>query len=195
MVLARLWLVQGKSEASLMLLDKNLPQFEAWQRIRLLIETQLLRAQALQNQNDPAGASKALQQALILGQPGEYIRVFLDEGQPITRLLSKIKADNPEQQTYIDSLLSATHPSPPAPRPSPLTSRPTQPLIEPLSEREVEVLQLIAEGLSNREIAQRLVLSLPTVKWHSSNIYGKLGVKNRTTAVAKARELDILPIG
>jgi LuxR family maltose regulon positive regulatory protein len=188
MVLARLWLVQGKAEASLKLLEKNLPRFEAWQRIRLVIETQLLRAQALQNQNDLEGASKALRQALILGQPGEYIRVFLDEGQPVARLLARIKGDTPEQQAYIDCLLSATRHPPPAPRPS-------QPLIEPLSERELEVLQLIAEGLSNREIAQKLVLSLPTVKWHSSNIYGKLGVKNRTTAVAKARELDILPAG
>jgi LuxR family maltose regulon positive regulatory protein len=66
-------------------------------------------------------------------------------------------------------------------------------MIEPLSEREMEVLRLIAEGLSNEEVAQRLVLSLPTVKWHTGNIYGKLGVKNRTQAVATARTLGILP--
>ena len=66
------------------------------------------------------------------------------------------------------------------------------PLIEPLSERELEVLALIADGLSNREIAAKLVLSLPTIKWHTSNIYGKLGVRNRVTAVARARELHIL---
>ena len=66
-------------------------------------------------------------------------------------------------------------------------------LIEPLSEREIEVLTYIAQGLSNREIAQELVLSLPTIKWHTSNIYGKLGVGNRTTAVARARELNLLP--
>jgi LuxR family maltose regulon positive regulatory protein len=188
MVLARLWLVQGKAEASLILLDKNLPQFEAWQRVRLMIEAQLLRAQALQIQNDSAGASDAIQEALILGQPGNHMRVFLDEGEPVARLLSRLKGDNQGQQAYIDRLLSAS-------RPPPLISRPSQPLIEPLSERELEVLQLIAAGLSNREIAQKLVVSLPTVKWHSSNIYGKLGVKNRTTAVAKARKLDILPTG
>ena len=66
-------------------------------------------------------------------------------------------------------------------------------LIEPLSERELEVLELIAEGLSNREIAQRLFISLRTVKWHTSNIYGKLGVKSRTQATARARALGILP--
>jgi len=67
-------------------------------------------------------------------------------------------------------------------------------LIEPLSERELEVLRLIAEGLANEEIAQRLVLSLPTIKWHTSNVYGKLSVKNRTEAVAKARGLGLLPL-
>ena len=67
-------------------------------------------------------------------------------------------------------------------------------LVEPLSRRELEVLSLIAEGLSNQEIARRLVISLRTVKWHASNIYGKLGVKNRTQAVARARTLGILPV-
>ncbi len=66
-------------------------------------------------------------------------------------------------------------------------------MVESLSERELDVLRLIAEGLSNQEIAQRLVVSLRTVKWHAGNIYGTLGVKNRTQAVAKARSLSILP--
>jgi LuxR family maltose regulon positive regulatory protein len=66
-------------------------------------------------------------------------------------------------------------------------------MIEPLSEREQEVLALIAQGLSNQEIAQRLFISLNTVKWHTSNIYGKLAVKNRTQAVAQARALGVLP--
>jgi len=67
-----------------------------------------------------------------------------------------------------------------------------QPLIEPLSERELEVLRLIAEGLSNQEIAGRLFLSVPTVKWHTTHIYGKLGVQNRTQAVTRARALGLL---
>jgi LuxR family maltose regulon positive regulatory protein len=65
--------------------------------------------------------------------------------------------------------------------------------VEPLTERELEVLSLIAEGLSNQEVSQRLFISLATVKWHTSNIYGKLGVKNRTQAIAQARALGILP--
>ena len=70
---------------------------------------------------------------------------------------------------------------------------PAQPLIEPLSQRELEVLQLIAEGLTNPEIASRLFLSVHTIKVHAHNIYGKLGVHNRTQAVTKARALGILP--
>jgi LuxR family maltose regulon positive regulatory protein len=66
---------------------------------------------------------------------------------------------------------------------------------EPLTEREIELLSLIAEGLSNQEIGQRLFISLPTVKWHTSNIYGKLGVRSRTQAVIQARSLGILPNG
>jgi LuxR family maltose regulon positive regulatory protein len=125
---------------------------------------------------------------VALAQPGDYRRVFIDEGEAIARLLARLRPEYQGQQAYINGLLSASHPLAAAPRAG-------QPLFEPLSERELEVLQLIASGLSNREIAQRLVLSLPTVKWHSSNIYGKLGVRNRTAAVAKARELEILPAG
>ena len=73
------------------------------------------------------------------------------------------------------------------------SSPPSQPLVEPLSQREVEVLELIAEGLSNREISERLFLALGTVKGHNRRIYGKLGVKNRTQAINKARSLNILP--
>lgn len=188
MILARLWLNQGNWEDALALLDKILPQFELWQRVRMIIEAQTLRAQAFRQGGDLEAALSTLQQAVALGQPGGYCRVFLDEGEPVARLFARLKPANQEQQAYIDTLLAATRYPPP-------TTRRTeaQPLLEPLSDRELEVLRLIAEGLSNREIAQHLVLSLSTVKWHSSNIYGKLGVKNRTTAVAKARELAILP--
>ena len=145
-VLARLWLVQGKTDDALVLLDRNLPHFEAWGRVRLVIETRLLRAQAFLKRDDMQAALDALQQAVTLGEPGEYIRVFIDEGESIARLLARLKPENQGQQAYIRSLLSTTrHPSP--------ATRHSQPLIEPLSERELEVMQLIAEGLSNREIA------------------------------------------
>ena len=79
-------------------------------------------------------------------------------------------------------------------RKGPVTRADEPALVEPLSERELEVLGLIAKGLSNQEIAQQLFISLRTVKWHTGNIYGKLAVKNRTQAVAKARTLGILPV-
>jgi LuxR family maltose regulon positive regulatory protein len=103
-------------------------------------------------------------------------------------LLKKMKVENRRLKEYVRNLLSAFtdkefHP----PTPSP------QPLIEPLSEREIEVLQLIAEGLTNQEIAARLYLSLNTVKVHTRNIFGKLGIHHRAAAIARARDLGILP--
>jgi LuxR family maltose regulon positive regulatory protein len=103
-------------------------------------------------------------------------------------LLKKMKVENRRLKEYVRNLLSAFtdkefHP--------PTTNH--QPLIEPLSERELEVLQLIAEGLTNQEIASRLYLSLNTVKVHTRNIYGKLGVHHRANAVARGRAMGILP--
>jgi LuxR family maltose regulon positive regulatory protein len=133
-------------------------------------------------------ALTALGHALSLAEPGGFVRVFVDEGQPMARLLYATAARGIAPQ-YTGKLLAAFPDAEPAARPR----QPKVQMIEPLSERELEVLQLIAEGLSNKEIAQQLVLSLPTVKWHTSNIYGKLAVRNRTQAVAKARTLGILP--
>ena len=116
------------------------------------------------------------------------MRIFVDEGPPMARLLYEAAARGVAPE-YAGRLLAA-FPAPEATLPSP--DLPTA-LIEPLTERELEVLQLVAEGLSNQEIARQLFLALPTIKWHTSNIYGKLGVKNRTQAVARARALGALP--
>jgi len=141
------------------------------------------------NQTEPALAN--LQQALILAQPGGYVRIFLDEGEPMTPMLAQLVPKN----TYAKQLYTAFSKEngaavETAVSPSTLTIQ--SPLIEPLSERELDVLRLIAEGYSNQEIALNLTVSLSTVKWHSSNIYSKLGVKNRSQAVAKARTLGLL---
>jgi LuxR family maltose regulon positive regulatory protein len=94
---------------------------------------------------------------------------------------------------YVRRLLAAFHSAEPE-QPEPTRSQVSEAeLIEPLSERELEVLQLIAEGLTNREIASRLFLSLNTVKTHTRNIYGKLGVHSRTQATTRSQALDILP--
>jgi LuxR family maltose regulon positive regulatory protein len=165
-----------------------LPTFVGWQHTRLTIETLLLRAQSHAARGEIDEALVDLQEALKLGEAGEFIRTFIDEGEPVLRLLGSLRAQTRGSSPYVAKLINAFGVTQEG-----QAMAPSQPLVEPLSERELEILQLIAEGLSNREIGQRLFLSLPTVKWHTSNIYGKLGVKNRTTAVARARELDILP--
>jgi LuxR family maltose regulon positive regulatory protein len=126
----------------------------------------------------------ALERALDLAQPEGYVRVFLDEGETMTRLLCQVQSRQvgssyaAELLSEIGGIASMTHPS-------------MQLLVEPLTTREVEVLKLIKTGCSNQDIAAQLVISVPTVKRHISNIYGKLGVESRTQAVAIGKELKI----
>jgi LuxR family maltose regulon positive regulatory protein len=132
-----------------------------------------------------------LAEVVALAAPAGLIRLFVDEGPPMAHLLYEALARGLEPG-YVRQLLAAfpTAGSEPA-----LSSPPPDVaagFVEPLSDREKEVLQLIAEGLTNQEVANRLYLSLHTVKVHARNIYGKLGVKNRTQAVAKAKALGIL---
>ncbi|MCB0257211.1 MAG: hypothetical protein KDI55_26115 [Anaerolineae bacterium] len=130
-----------------------------------------------------------MQEALVIAEPGGYTRIFVDEGPPVARLLYEALARNIAPD-YVRRLLAAF------PIPEPVQIAPSDPqsaTIEPLSERELEVLQLIAEGLTNPEIAARLFLTLNTVKVHVRNIYGKLDVHNRTQAIAKAAGLGLLP--
>ena len=126
-----------------------------------------------------------LERALALAEPEGLVRTFVDEGIPIKRLLNEIHKD--DARNYITTLLSAFETEQPLP-----TDSPVQALIEPLSDRELEVLQLVADGLSNRDISEQLYLALSTVKGHNRNIYGKLGVQRRTEAVARARDLGLI---
>ena len=127
--------------------------------------------------------------ALALAEPGGFIRIFVDEGLPMAELLSEATTEG-MMPGYIGKLLVVfeTEEQKHAGESSPSS----QPLIEPLSKRELEVLNLIAQGLSNREISERLFLALSSVKGHNRNIFGKLGVHRRTEAVARARELGLL---
>jgi len=122
---------------------------------------------------------------VALAEPEGYVRVFVDEGEPMARLLHRAAVRVPASD-YIQQLLQALG-DPADAEPLPSTS-----LVEPLSERERQVLQLIADGATNQEIATELVLSLNTVKKHASNIFGKLGASNRAQAIARARELGLL---
>ena len=113
------------------------------------------------------------------------MRIFVDEGEAMACLLRRALTRG-IAASYVSRLLTAYGESAPA------TSPVAQALVEPLTERELEVLRLIAAGLSNQEIAHELVIALSTVKSHVNHVYGKLGVKSRTQAVARARELDLV---
>ena len=186
---ARVHLAQGDTSTALAVLGPLRQQMEAkgWQDERLKV--MVLQAVALHAQGEKDKAVQLLGDALALAEPGGFIRIFVDEGSPMAELLTRMKDEGRKMKEYIHKLLAAfgkqkdVHPSSLSP----------QPLVEPLSPRELEVLQLIAEGLSNREISERLFLALDTVKGHNRRIYGKLGVKSRTQAVNKARSLNILP--
>jgi LuxR family maltose regulon positive regulatory protein len=186
--LARVLIVQGEIAEVIELLKRMFKASESGGRISKTIEILILQALAYQAKGDTSRAATALEKALTLAAPEGYIRTFVDEGPPIEALLKRVKVEDRETKDYIGRLLAAF--SYTMVRPS--SSNP-QPLIEPLSERELEVLYHLAEGLTNQEIASRLFLSPNTVKAHTHNIYGKLGANNRTQAATKARELKLIP--
>lgn len=155
------------------------------------IECLALLALAQSAQTRSQAALATLRRALTLAAPEGYIRLFVDMGQPMQTLLRQLSATSSGLGTYVESLLTAFSQAQPGIGPQPIT-HPPQPLIDPLSERELELLHLITTGTTNRAIAEKLVVSVNTVKTHAHNIYSKLGVGNRTEAVAKARALDLI---
>jgi LuxR family maltose regulon positive regulatory protein len=173
-------------------LQRRLDEAEARELPGRAIELTVLQALALEAGGDTARAMDALERALTLAEPEGFIRIFVDEGPPMARLLYEALARGIAPE-YARRLLAAFPLAEPEQAGPPDTQAPESDLMEPLSERELEVLQLIAEGLTNPEIASRLFLSLHTIKAHTRNIYGKLGVHNRTGAVARAKALGVLP--
>ena len=163
-------------------------QAEAHGRVWDLIEILALQALARQVQGDLDGAVEALARALRTAEPEGFVRTFIDEGQPMAELL-RLAASRDIAPRYVAKLLAAFGEQPaPAEPAAPVA----QLLVEPLSERELEVLRLLAEGLTNREIAEQLTVTVGTAKTHVHHIYGKLDVHNRTQAVARGRELGLL---
>jgi LuxR family maltose regulon positive regulatory protein len=191
LVLARLCLARRDPERALKLLAPLADAARRLGRTGILIEVLILQSRAYQSLDNTNQAIAHLERALALGEPQGYMRIFLDEGQPVAQLLYEA-ARRGISQTYVGKLLKAYQPETGEPLPG-AALKAKRRLVEPLSEREIEILEQIAEGLSNREIAQRLYLSTSTVKSHIYNIYGKLDVHSRTKAVAKARALGILP--
>jgi LuxR family transcriptional regulator, maltose regulon positive regulatory protein len=158
-------------------------------RLGSLIEILVLQALTHQARGDVVRARVPLERALILAEPEGYVRTFVDEGAAMRTLLGHAIADGPGG-AYARRLLSAI--GEPAQLPSTALRAVSAELAEPLTRRELEVLRLIATGLRNREIADRLSLSVSTVKRHIANAYGKLGVGHRTEALVRAKELNLL---
>ena len=146
-------------------------------------------------------ALSTLAQAVVLGEPEGYIRSFVEEGPSVADLLVRLREQQLKQgpTPYLDTILAAfpreerLHEGRPGRENGSARHIPSQPLVAQLSERELDVLRLLARGASNQEIADELVVALNTVKHHMGSILSKLGASNRTQAVAQARSLGLLP--
>jgi LuxR family maltose regulon positive regulatory protein len=188
---ARVHLAQGDPATALAVLKPLRQQVEAkgWKNERLKV--MILQAIALHALCETDKAEQVLGNALALAEPGGFIRIFVDEGQSMALLLNET-LNRGIAPNYVQRLLTAFPFDETDQAVSSQTQAPKSELDEPLSQRELEVLQLIAQGLSNREISERLFLALNTVKGHNRKIFDKLQVQRRTEAVARARELDLL---
>src|SRR5215216_1222052 len=192
-VLARVLLAQGKVDQALRLLRWHLEEAQAQRRRGSEIEILKLQALALWEKDAKERAVSTLTQALILAEPEGYVRTFVDEGPEMALLVSEVleaqlrgQLHPPVPAHYLRKLLTALEQAASSATP------PTAELPEPLSERELEVLILIAAGKSNRRIAQELFVTAGTVKTHIRSIYRKLDAHSRTQALVRARELNLL---
>jgi LuxR family maltose regulon positive regulatory protein len=194
---ARVHIAQGDPSAALAVLVPFRLQAEAKslddERLRALT----LQALALHLQGDKDPARQVLAEALTLAEPGGFIRLFVDRGEPMRLLILEFISWAEKQsgdrthplRGYVDKILAAFATSEGMPELK--TNNQSSEMIEPLSQRELEVFQLICQGLSNQEICQRLFLALDTVKGHNRRIFEKLQVHRRTEAIARARELNL----
>jgi LuxR family maltose regulon positive regulatory protein len=166
------------------LLDRLRAAAEAGERAGSRLEILIVQALAREGAGDRAGALEALDAAIALAAPDGYVRVFLDEGSAMIRLL-KAAARRSGVPAYLADLARAA-----AGTPEPATAR--KELVEPLSERELEVLRLLATELSGPEIASRLFVSVNTLRTHTKHIFTKLDVNTRRSAVRRAEDLGLL---
>ena len=195
----------GSIHEAMRLLERLLQAAEEGGRMGSVIEILVLQALAHQAQGNITPALVSLERALTLAEPEGYVRIFVDEGKPMAELLTRIEAKDESLRVkeFILKLLSAfdvhkeIHPfgSTSAEKTGlqvHLINSHCNILIEPLSERELEVLRLLRTDLSGPEIARERMVSLSTMRTHTQNIYAKLGVNNRRAAVRRAEELDLL---
>ena len=188
----RVLLSEYRSEEACHLLAAWLPQARSMERCEHVLEMCLLQALACQQMRKEQDALHALEEALAIGEPEGYVRHFLDEGSGLVPLLKRSRERHPS--LYLDRLLEAFGQG--EKRTSKQISHASithdQTLIDPLSPREQEVLELLAQGASNQEIADVLIIASNTVKRHVQVILEKLGVRNRTQAVVRAQQLNLL---
>jgi LuxR family maltose regulon positive regulatory protein len=207
MALARLCLAQGQASDVLNLLDGQRVSAQAGGRMGRLIEILSLQALALEALDQGDAAEEALAEALSLARPEGYVRLFLDLGGALPEILGRVAARSaaeargtplvPVAGAYVRSLLDAFHEEQEAEKSRVAAVAYSQvpveeTLVDPLTDREQEVLHLLAEGLTNKKIADRLIVAPSTVKQHLKNIYSKLDVHSRTEAVARGRDLNLL---
>ncbi len=188
----------GSISEAVGLLDRLLKAADERGGIGSVIEILVMQAIAYAEQGDLQAALKPLQKALTLGEPEGYVRMFVDEGPPMAQLLLEA-ASRGIMPGYTGKLLAAFEAEkrksvdkPDRSLTLPEGHRHGELVIESYSQREQKILQLIAQGLSNREIGERLFLALDTVKGYNRRIFDKLQVQSRTEAIARARELGLL---
>jgi len=186
LVWARLLIAQGNAAQALQLLAHLLQAAEEFRRVGRVIEILALQALAQQALGDIEQALAILERALSLAEPEGYVRLFADEGLPMTELLRQA-ASRGIAPDYVGRLLAAIEPAPAPERPLPAPL-----LLDPLSDRELEVLRWLSTDLSGPEIAEELVVSMNTIKTHIKRIYSKLNAHSRYEAVERAKELDLL---
>lgn len=199
LTLVRVLIAQHRIDEAKQWLANLLQLAEAQGRTGSVLEILMLQAEALHASGEVMQAIEQLSQVLAFAEPEGYIRLFVDEGEPMAHLLVQMRHRPPgvhqASTHYREHLLALLGRVPDEDVPHEAFAVPgpgIYPLSEPLSERELEVLRLIVAGYSNREIADRLVIAVSTVKWYVNAIYGKLQVESRTKAIARARELHIM---
>jgi LuxR family transcriptional regulator, maltose regulon positive regulatory protein len=198
LVLARVLLAQGHPAQAHALLDRLHTAAVAGRRGGSIIEAGTLRALALAADGQDTAAVAALADVLILACPQGYVRIFADEGPAMSALLGQLLAARRPGQAQVPlgclARLQRAFASPPA---TPFSGQPPAPagsgLVEPLTARELQVLALLATGRSNLAVSEELFITIDTVKKHVSHLLGKLGTANRTEAVARARDLGLIP--
>jgi LuxR family maltose regulon positive regulatory protein len=196
LLLGRMWMfpcllcAEERFEEALTALDESIRRARSMNGNGELIRLLALQALALDALGDGMPARSALHEALALGVPGGYIWRWLDAGPGLEPLLRDLRGDGDtpkEYYSYLDALLEAYRTA---------FGEPARPqlgeLLDPLTPREMEIMRLICQGYSNPQIASELVVTINTVKKHTSNIYGKLGVRSRTQAIARAYDLGLV---